>query len=149
MVGLDELKQMGRLAKQRLVKAGRRKFNLARGRGEMLPFAPDAFDTVVSTFPTEYIFDTNTLLEIHRVLRGGGLLVILPAAWIVGQRFLERSAAWLFKITGQAPDVSQAVISQRIQPSFERAGFMTEFHTVETRSSVIMIVVARKSLGGI
>jgi ubiquinone/menaquinone biosynthesis C-methylase UbiE len=149
VVGLDESKQMGRIAKQHLVKAHQRKFDLARGRGEMLPFASATFDAVVSTFPTEYIFDTHTLLEVHRVLRAGGLLVILPAAWIVGQRLLERSAAWLFKVTGQAPDVPQAVIGQRLQPSFEKAGFTTELHTVEIGSSVVLIIVARKSLGGI
>jgi ubiquinone/menaquinone biosynthesis C-methylase UbiE len=148
-VGLDESIQMGRLTKNRLVKAGFPIINLTRGRGEALPFAADTFDTVVSTFPTEYIFDALTLSEVYRVLRSGGLLIALPAAWIVGQRFLDRGAAWLFKITGQAPAFPHSVISQRIKPSFEQVGFKPEFKTVEIKSSVILIVMASKPTGGI
>ncbi len=141
---MDESAQMGRLAQRLLAKAGYHEFSLTRGLGEKLPFAAETFDTVVSTFPTEYIFETHTLLEIRRVLRSGGLLIILPAAWIVGQKVLDRGAAWLFKITGQSPPFSYGVISQHIQPSFEQAGFNPEFKTVETKSSVILIVIAHK-----
>ncbi len=144
-VGLDESSQMGWLTKRRLVKAGHPLFNLTRGRGEDLPFASNTFDTVVSTFPTEYLFDTDTLSEIHRVLRGEGLIVVLPAAWIVGQRFFDRIAAWLFRITGQAPAFPYNVLSQRIKPFFEKVGFKPQFQTVEIKSSVVLIVIAGKS----
>jgi ubiquinone/menaquinone biosynthesis C-methylase UbiE len=142
--GLDESAQMGRLTKRLLAKAGYHEFRLTRGLGEMLPFADETFDTVVSTFPTEYMFEAYTLLEIRRVLHSTGLLVILPAAWIVGQKVLDRSAAWLFKITGQSPAFSYGVISQHLKPSFEQAGFNPEFLTVETKSSVVLIVIAAK-----
>jgi len=45
-----------------------------------LPFADAAFDSAVSTFPTEYIFDRVALREIARVLRPGGRLVIVLGA---------------------------------------------------------------------
>lgn len=45
-----------------------------------LPFADAAFDNVVSTFPTEYIFDRAALREIARVLRPSGRLVIVLGA---------------------------------------------------------------------
>lgn len=45
-----------------------------------LPFADAAFDNVVSTFPTEYIFDRVALREIARVLRPSGRLVIVLGA---------------------------------------------------------------------
>lgn len=45
-----------------------------------LPFADAAFDSAVSTFPTEYIFDRAALREIARVLRPGGRLVIVLGA---------------------------------------------------------------------
>jgi SAM-dependent methyltransferase len=45
-----------------------------------LPFADASFDSVVSTFPTEYIYDAATLREIGRVLRPGGRLVVVLSA---------------------------------------------------------------------
>lgn len=48
-----------------------------------LPFDDDRFDTVVSTFPTEYIFDPQTVREIARVLRPGGRLVVVLGAALV------------------------------------------------------------------
>lgn len=146
VAGLDESKQMGLLAKRRLLKTGGHKFNLARGVGEGLPFAADTFETVVSTFPTEYIFDSQTLSEIYRVLRNKGRLIVIPAAWIVGTRFLDRSAAWLFKVTGQAPSSPQNNISLRLKPLFENAGFDLETQTLEIGSSVVLLLLASKPL---
>lgn len=146
IIGLDESIQMGLIAKRRLDKATQNKIKLIRGRGETLPFEAETFDTVVSTFPTEYIFEARTLSEIHRILKNDGLLIILPAAWIVGQKLLDRGAAWLFKVTGQAPAFPHTVISQRLMPVFENAGFKPEFKTIKVRSSVVLIIIANKSL---
>lgn len=51
-----------------------------QGSVQRLPFADASFDTVVSTFPTEYIYDPAALAEIARVLRPGGRLVVVLAA---------------------------------------------------------------------
>src|SRR5690606_20255295 len=67
-----------------------------------LPFLASAFDGVVATFPTEYVVQASTLSEVRRVLRPGSRLVLLPVAWITGGNLLERAAAWLFRITGEA-----------------------------------------------
>ena len=149
VVGLDESSQMGRIAKRNLWKAGQSRIKLTRGRGESLPFEVNYFNTVVSTFPTEYIFDINTLKEIHRVLQEDGRFIVLPAAWIVGQKFLDRIAAWLFRITGQVPDFPHTIISQRLKPSFEEAGFNPIFQTIEIKSSVVLIINAGKNTNGI
>jgi SAM-dependent methyltransferase len=56
------------------------------GRVQMLPFAEGCFDTVISTFPAEYIVDPLALQEIARVLRApadgapGGRLVVVGLA---------------------------------------------------------------------
>jgi SAM-dependent methyltransferase len=47
------------------------------GSVQALPFTSASFDSVVSTFPTEYIYDPATLREIGRVLRPGGRLIIV------------------------------------------------------------------------
>jgi SAM-dependent methyltransferase len=51
-----------------------------QGAAQKLPFAPNTFDTVVSTFPSEYIHDPETISEVERVLRPGGRLVVIEGA---------------------------------------------------------------------
>jgi ubiquinone/menaquinone biosynthesis C-methylase UbiE len=145
-VGMDESRQMGHLAKRRLEKAGCIQFNLTRARAESLPFANDTFDTVLSTFPTEYIFDVHTLSAIHRILHKNGRLIVLPSAWITGQKFLDKSAAWLFKITGQSPAFSHGIVSQQIKQLLEASGFKPETQSIEIKSSTVLMVIASKSM---
>lgn len=51
-----------------------------QGTAQHLPFSDEAFDTVVSTFPSEYIYDPDTISEVERVLRPGGRLVVIEGA---------------------------------------------------------------------
>src|SRR5207237_1096722 len=102
--GLDESRQMGRMAFSRLARAGL-PATLARGHAQYLPFGAACFDTVAATFPSEYIFDPWTLAEVRRVLRPGGKLIVVPAAWIGGKKFTDRAAAWLFRITRQGGEL--------------------------------------------
>lgn len=60
-----------------------------QGSAQHLPFAGASFDTVVSTFPTEYIYDSDTLAEVERVLRPGGRLVIIEGANLLPVGFLQ------------------------------------------------------------
>ncbi len=143
-VALDESRQMGVLAAHRLKNAGLTHANLVRGLAQSLPFAAGTFHTVVSTFPAEYIFEANTASDVHRVLHEGGCFIVLLAAWIVGRKFLDRGAAWLFRITGESPDFPHNVASQRLRHPFEEAGFQLELKMVEIRSSLVLIVIARR-----
>jgi ubiquinone/menaquinone biosynthesis C-methylase UbiE len=143
LVGLDESPQMGRLARSRLLKAGHARINLTRGMAQVLPFKSGSFDDVVSTFPAEYIFESATLYEVRRVLADGGRFIVLPAAWILGRKVIDRSAAWLFRTTQQAPVFPPEVMSRRLQAVFQDAGFKPEFETSEMRASQVLIVIAR------
>jgi ubiquinone/menaquinone biosynthesis C-methylase UbiE len=142
VVGLDESPQMGRLAAKRLRQAGYSDLSLTRGIAQSLPFPAQAFDTVVSTFPAEYIFEPETMLGVRRVLRDGGRFVVLPAAWIVGRKTLDRLAAWLFRATDQVPRIPAPAMAERLRGTLEHAGFTPEFTTVEVRSSQVLVVVA-------
>jgi len=51
-----------------------------QGSARVLPFSDASFDTVVSTFPSEYIYDPDTIAEVERVLRPGGRLVVVEGA---------------------------------------------------------------------
>ena len=102
MYGLDASPQMLHQASRNLSKSNREK-NLVLGVAQDLPFRDYSFPTVVSTFPSDYIFDPQTLSQIWRVLHDDGQLIILPAAWISGSNILDRFAAWLFTVTGESP----------------------------------------------
>jgi len=79
VAGLDASPQMARLAARR-VRRGGHVPRLARGVAQALPFAAASFDTVLATFPAEYIFDPATHAEIRRVLVPDGRLVLIPLA---------------------------------------------------------------------
>jgi len=132
---VDESAPMGRIARCRLGNSHR----LARSLAQKIPFASESFDSVISTFPSEYIFDTQTLSETHRVLRSGGRLIVLPVAFPTSG-FLR----WLYKITGESPAALDEVIKNKFKQPFTQAGFSVEIKTVELKSSTLLIVLATK-----
>ncbi len=71
---------------------------------QALPFADASFDSVVSTFPTEYIYDPATMREIRRVLRPGGrLIVVLSAGLLPGSLLLAPLVALQALVYGRGP----------------------------------------------
>jgi len=141
--GLDESAPMGALAKTRLIKSGYVNINLARGLSQNLPFVSNYFDTIVSTFPSEYIFDPHTLADVRRCLTNGGRLVVLPVAWHIGQRMIERFLAWVFHFTGESPSLDELILEKMKDP-FEKENFQVEIQRIEVKSSLLLIVVATK-----
>ncbi len=139
-IGLDESRQMATLAKKRLLKfnSGCAQANLTRGLAQHLPFPNKSFNTIVATFPTEYIFDPRTLAEVRRCLLNGGRLVVLPAAWPKSPLL-----GWLYKIAGESPFAIDPII-QRIKPLLTDAGFKVKLERLEEKSSLLLIVIAMK-----
>ena len=60
-----------------------------QGSAQSLPFSDQTFDNVVSTFPSEYIFDRDTIAEIKRVLRPGGRVIIIEGANLLPVGYLQ------------------------------------------------------------
>lgn len=156
--GLDESTQMGRLARYNLTRflqskidkndhVGYTQINLTRGVSQTLPFPAESFDTIVSTFPSEYIFDPKTLAEAQRVLTPNGRFIILPGATIMGRGVLDRAMALLFRVTGETPPHLAEMLQARTKRPFATAGFHVEFHEVEVGSSMVFILVATKPVG--
>lgn len=133
-VALDESTQMGRLAKRRLGE----KHQLTRGLAQALPYPANYFNTVVSTFPSEYIFDPRTLAEIKRVLKSEGKLVVLPAAF-PSNGFLK----WLYKVTGESPAALDDAFKERLSRPFLQAGFDTDVEVIELRSSRLAVMTGK------
>ncbi len=134
-VAIDESTQMGTLAKRRLGPSNK----LARGLAQSLPFQSEAFDDLVATFPSEYIFDMLTFSEAHRVLRNRGRFIVLLAAWPKNP-FL----AWLFKVTGESPSEAEESIKSKTKERLADTGFNLEVEIVEVKSSKLLIIVATK-----
>ncbi len=138
-VGLDLSPAMGRVARRKLRARGVAA-PLVRGNVLALPFASQAFASLVSTFPAEFILASEALGEFHRVLVPGGVLVIVPGAQIMGPALPDRLAAWLFRVTGQSAEV-EAV--PRPNP-LALAGFVTRIERVRLPRSVVTVVIATK-----
>ena len=160
-VGIDESAQMARLAKRNLDKipltskpqnvpgsnpVGYTQVNLTRGLAQHLPFRDHSFDTIVATFPAEYIFDPTTLLEARRVLTDQGRFVILPGAMILGRGIWDRFMAWVFKITRETPPNLEQVLRERSKGPFAKAGFQVEVRELDVRSSTVFIMIATQPL---
>ncbi len=60
-----------------------------QGSAEQLPFSDASFDTVVSTFPSEYIYEPDTIAEVERVLRPGGRFIVIEGANLLPVGFLQ------------------------------------------------------------
>ena len=135
-VGIDESRQMGSLAKQRTGNTTR----LTRGLAQHLPFPNESFDTVISTFPADYINDPRTLAEVKRCLSEGGRFIVLPVAWPKNP-FLD----WLFRVTGESPSEALELVKTKFREPFVRSGFKTEVQMIDAKSSMLLIIVATKN----
>lgn len=135
--GADLSAQMGRLAATRLRRKAQEP-RLVRADGRRLPFAAASFDQLVATFPTEYITEPSMLGEAHRLLAAGGSFVLLPVAWITGRSILQRLAAALFRVTGQAQDWDG-----RYSAAIRNAGFSVEEKRTAVSGSEVMLLVCR------
>ena len=143
--GLDESRQMAHQASRRLRKQGVISC-LSCGYAQHIPFMDGTFDSVVSTFPSEYIFDSLTLKEMKRVLGPAGKLIILPMAWITGTRPLERLAAWLLRVSRETPG-KPGLVSVAIRDQFAHTGFEVRSEIVELKGSQVLVIVAERRPG--
>jgi ubiquinone/menaquinone biosynthesis C-methylase UbiE len=102
-VGLDASAAMHRVTARKMARSG---LEVPRVRGvtQAIPLPDESFDSVVCTFPAEYILHPATLHEVARVLRSpdpvsrevGGRLVIVGLTVEVGFPFWQRSMEFLF-----------------------------------------------------
>ncbi|MFV9505519.1 MAG: class I SAM-dependent methyltransferase [Oscillochloridaceae bacterium umkhey_bin13] len=112
VVGLDASPQMVYQAARQLRRAGHQP-RLTRGLAQQLPFAARSFDTVVATFPADYILEPATQAELRRVLAPGGRLVLIPLAQLSPGLY-----TWLvdlaYRATLQAPVRTDAPIEPEL-----------------------------------
>jgi len=66
-----------------------RETQIKQGSAQHLPFDAETFDTVVSTFPSAYIYDPATIVEVERVLRPGGRVIVIEGANLLPVGFVQ------------------------------------------------------------
>jgi SAM-dependent methyltransferase len=150
VTGADVSPQMSHLARSRVHAAGVQAA-IVRAPAQALPFAAASYDTVVATFPTEYIAEVETLMEAHRVLRENGRLVVLPQARLTGESFPVRLLEGLYQITGQrnipqnVEDASAASpLVAAAHGRFQECGFDVHLEQVVQPGSEVIILVLNK-----
>lgn len=139
-VAIDESAAMGRLA-QRNTDG---KATLTRALAQGLPFANKSFDTIVSTFPAEYIFEQQTLSEVQRCLSDGGRFIVLPVALQRGRKPLERVMSLLFRVTRQSPVDPLEEVKEKLRAPFVEAGFDVDVQELPIKSSLLLVILAKK-----
>lgn len=99
-VGFDLSRQMGNITRRKLLRH-RIEPVLVRGNAQRLPFPDEAFPAVVSTFPTEFIFEPATVSEVYRVLQPGGRLVVVASGYLTWGGPIKAALEWAYHVTGQ------------------------------------------------
>jgi ubiquinone/menaquinone biosynthesis C-methylase UbiE len=150
VTGVDLSPQMGRLAMQK-IRNNKAPVSVIRAPAQNLPIANDSFDTVLATFPTEFIAEQASLVEIHRILREDGRLIIVPQARLTGDSVIVRVLETLYKITGQrkVPELkdernSENSLFKIMEQRFIDVGFKFELVRVHQPGSEVIVVIATR-----
>jgi ubiquinone/menaquinone biosynthesis C-methylase UbiE len=117
---------------------------LTRGLAQALPFAGASFDTILATFPADYINDPQTLREVKRCLSDGGRFIVLLAALQMGHKPLERMMSLLFRITHQSPGDPLEDVKEKLRTPFAEAGFEVEVQELQVKSSLLLAIIASR-----
>jgi len=151
VTGVDRSAQMGHIARKRLREAGLGNIKLVQTWAQTLPFQDRSYDTVVATFPTEYIMDPDTLRGIRRVLRENGRLIVVPEARLSGSSWAVRSVEWLYQVTGQRHGVVESGAEEStparwrlFEAHLKQAGFDSSFAQTTLSRSIVTVVIALK-----
>ncbi len=139
--GIDASPRMLAEAHKKLAAAGFETEKAQLARVQALPFPNESFETVISTFPTEYIADAAALQEISRVLYPGGRLVIVDMAQLKPFSLPAKILMWLYRnILGYGRSGIQ-----QIRLPLSQAGLIRRDETFEDAQGEAHIIIAIKS----
>jgi ubiquinone/menaquinone biosynthesis C-methylase UbiE len=143
-VGLELSPSMVRLAKHTLERRGV-DLSLVRGRVQALPFGCTSFDSVLCTFPGDFILAPVTLAEISRVLRPGGRAVLVPSARLYGRDPVTRLIEWLYWITGQREHEGWPIGDLQLASQLASLELTTRTMREWVDGSAVLVVVLQKA----
>jgi ubiquinone/menaquinone biosynthesis C-methylase UbiE len=137
VTGIDPSWPMQREAGRRAAQQGLQIKRLC-GVAEQLPFPGGFFANVLSTFPTNYISERQTLLEVWRVLAVGGRWVIVGLGLRFKSRFKRFLAGWLLG-DGEPPWIKSFINQAR------EAGFAPRLVQHEAEDVILPVLILEKS----
>ena len=105
--GIDVSSNMIRIASKRLNNEAS-SASIAYGQAQALPFKKESFSSVLTTFPSEFLTDPETLNNSWRVLEADGRFIALLGARFTGRTLISTVLEWLYRITGQRKGEDQA-----------------------------------------
>jgi len=143
--GLDESPQMVRQASRR-IRNKHLSATLVRGLAQQLPFQT-YFDCVVTTFPSEYIFNPITIKEIYRVLVPGGKLVMLLTAMPGNQNLLTKLYERAFQLAYRGKSPVENRLEEIIQ-IYRMEGFRIRKTYLERKFVTLLLLIGEKSIEG-
>lgn len=153
VTGLDMSTYMGRMAARRLRRAGQAPA-LVRGKAQMLPFRAQSFDTVLTTFPTYFIAEWQTMRAVYEVLRPGGCYIIVPEGHLTGKGLVQRFIGWLYQITGQREEVfatgeddswsAETPQGRVFRRAMSEIGFVVEVQRIRLARSEATVIIGRR-----
>ncbi|HEY85849.1 MAG TPA: class I SAM-dependent methyltransferase [Chloroflexi bacterium] len=136
--GVDLSPFMARIAANRL-RRQQLPLSIARSKAQALPFPTGYFGNALATFPSNYLFEAETLAEIHRALAEGGQLIVVMQGQLKGPAWPSAFIEWLYRITGQREFVRVKLLSR-----FNEAGFRAQWQQTSFEGAVAHLIVAQK-----
>ncbi len=156
--GVDLSPQMLRQATRKARRLGLPPFRACRAQAQALPFQAEQFDSIVSTFPSDYIIEPATLKEINRVLRPGGRLVVVPSGWLnprgASGKAFEGVARLVYGdnrggTNAPAPDDMRGPEARAwvaaLESRMREAEFSVDAHIASNERGAALVIVADKS----
>lgn len=137
-IGYDFSPQMGQIARRKMLRDHLQP-QLVRGIAQNLPFPDSSFAGIVSTFPTNFIIQPDTLNEAYRVLQEGGCMVVVLSGGLTARDVLAKFVEWLYQISGQ-----REAFDDDPKQYFEGYGFRVEFVREPCKNSVADLIILRK-----
>ncbi len=141
VTGIDLSPAMGKIARAKILR--RRKPGSGSGSNQelvqadvsRLPFKPESFAAATATFPADFMFLRSTFQAVQRVLRPGGIWIILPTAfpewfakrWLPDKELLSSSAVW-----------------SKLIRNMEECGFRVRTEIVRRPRSRVLLILAEK-----
>lgn len=156
--GVDLSSHMLRQAARKARRLRLPPFRACQARAQALPFPTGQFDSVVSTFPSDYIIEPSALMEINRVLRPGGRLIIVPTGWLhprgTSGKALQGVARLVYgdnREGANAPAPADAGKTQArawvaaLESRTSEAGFSVAAHVASNERGAALVIVADKA----
>ena len=140
-IALDRSRSMGRLAQRKLTRAGLSTL-LLRGEAGRLPIQPDSIAAIVCTFPTAFILQPQTLIEVQRVLKRDAPAVIVLSGVLTSGGLRAGLIRGLYRLTGQAYGDH---VDEELLSLFQAPGLSAEVRALPLAGSLVQIVLLTKT----